>query len=340
MGISVAQAQMISTMTSSRDSIEIGESVDIIYKLTFRDLAKIQFVDYTVFDTLTPMMGMASMTGGEKESEADIDWNKSFSETGVKKIRLDRNKLKQTANGYEWIDTLNGTFWDMGYFLIDHPSIAGDSSTIVNMMKSEPVSLLVKPPEDVVNQDTTQMILPIKTIIAEPSTWEDYLWILYACLGLAILFGLIYFFFIKKNKAEEVIERVIIKKPAHTIALEKLRALRSEAYWTKGEVKKHQTELTYIIREYLENRFDIHALESTTDQISKSLKEKDFSSTHENDLKEILQIADLVKFAKAKPPVDINELFLDKAKNFVEETKDSNATEEHITIIEQKDGES
>ncbi|MBT8230721.1 MAG: hypothetical protein KJO50_10705, partial [Bacteroidia bacterium] len=102
--------------------------------------------------------------------------------------------------------------------------------------------------------------------------------------------------------------------------LSKLEALANEQLWKQGKVKEHQSQLTYIIREYLENLFGIKALESTTDEILLALKDFDFEQSHQMDLKQILQIADLVKFAKARPPEDINEAFIGKAETFVVKT--------------------
>jgi len=85
-------------------------------------------------------------------------------------------------------------------------------------------------------------------------------------------------------------------------------------------VKEYQTELTYTIREYLENRFGIQALESTTGEINKSLKEVDFDQKHTTNLNNILHIADMVKFAKAKPDETIHQDFMEKARSFVKDT--------------------
>ena len=89
----------------------------------------------------------------------------------------------------------------------------------------------------------------------------------------------------------------------------------------KGKVKEYQTELTFVIREYLENRFDIQALESTTSEVIADLEDKDFDTKQASTLSRILQIADLVKFAKATPSAELHESFLDDAENFVSETK-------------------
>ena len=97
--------------------------------------------------------------------------------------------------------------------------------------------------------------------------------------------------------------------------------LKAEKLWQQGQVKTYQSRLTHIIREYLENRYNIPALESTTDEILHYLKKVDFDNQWKDKLQNILQIADLVKFAKAKPPVDFHDQVLKEAEDFVIATK-------------------
>lgn len=119
----------------------------------------------------------------------------------------------------------------------------------------------------------------------------------------------------------EPVEDIGPQLPAHITALSKLRVLRENRLWEQGAVKEYQSKLTYVIREYLENRFEIQGLESTTSEIKEALETKDFDQTHNASLTRILQVADLVKFAKAKPTDSMHEEFLDEAFRFVEETK-------------------
>ena len=101
------------------------------------------------------------------------------------------------------------------------------------------------------------------------------------------------------------------------MALKKLNTLEDKELWQKGEVKEYQSELTFIIREYLEKRFHVNALEMTTDEIMRAVPEE----VNPDNLKNILQIADMVKFAKANPPADIHSRFMDMAYELVRSTQ-------------------
>lgn len=109
--------------------------------------------------------------------------------------------------------------------------------------------------------------------------------------------------------------------PSHELALQQLKALENKQLWQKGEVKAYHSELTRIIRAYLENRYGIQALEMTTEQILAQLNTLDFDADWNDRLREMLQAADLVKFAKAEPPSVFHERMMDYAVSFVEATK-------------------
>ena len=140
-------------------------------------------------------------------------------------------------------------------------------------------------------------------------------------LLLALCLWWLYNKYIKKEELEEVVEEEIIIRPAHELAEEKLDELKSLQLWQQGKIKEYQSSLTFIIREYLENRYEVKALESTTQEILKSLAKAGFDKTLNADLSEILTMADLVKFAKARPGESIHESFMHKAYDLIEQTK-------------------
>ena len=94
-----------------------------------------------------------------------------------------------------------------------------------------------------------------------------------------------------------------------------------------GNEKAYYTQLTDVLREYLERRFGFNAMEMTTSEIvDELLKIKDKESIKE--LKEILEVADLVKFAKMHPTMYENDRNMLNAVEFVNATK--NIEEENI----------
>lgn len=173
--------------------------------------------------------------------------------------------------------------------------------------------------------DSTQLT-PIKPIIEEGRTFEDFLPYIIAIAALGLVIGLVLFYLrMKKKKALPPPPPPPLKP--HEIALQKLEALQEAKLWQAGQVKQYQTELTFIIREYLENYFHIPALENTTDEIIESLRQSGISDYWKDKLRTIFQNADLVKFAKAKLPTELHERGMTEAINFINATKPVEQTE-------------
>ncbi|MEL6140324.1 MAG: hypothetical protein AAFU67_01760, partial [Bacteroidota bacterium] len=126
-------------------------------------------------------------------------------------------------------------------------------------------------------------------------------------------------------------------KTPYELALERLNELEGKKLWQAGEVKMYYSELSYILRAYLEDHFKIPALESTTRQIDRALQErKQLNDTQRAELSELLQLSDLVKFAKAEPADDLHQRDLERVRNFVEDmaTQPDMTKEEELPIIE------
>ena len=81
--------------------------------------------------------------------------------------------------------------------------------------------------------------------------------------------------------------------------------------------------MTYIVREYLEGRYGIQALEQTTDEILGQMKGIQLSAELVPKMTRLLQTADLVKFAKAEPPADYHDNAHALGEEFVRATKQS-----------------
>ncbi|NBC09311.1 MAG: hypothetical protein GVY26_19140 [Bacteroidetes bacterium] len=171
-----------------------------------------------------------------------------------------------------------------------------------------------------VETDSTQL-RPLKDIAAEPLNFWDVLPYLIGILIGALVLGLVWYW-LRQGK-----DRPAPVKPPRRIALQaytqqKLDELEQQQLWQKGEVKAYHDRLTYILREYLGYRFDIPALENTTDEIYRALSGQAISREVADQLYQLLQTADLVKFAKAEPPASFHAEALDRVRGFVRQAED------------------
>lgn len=179
-----------------------------------------------------------------------------------------------------------------------------------------------------------QKMYDIKDIVPanESSDWWKYL------LGLVLIVGLgaIVYWFLKKRQKEKI-EEEIYKTPIEK-ATTLLNNLEKKELWQHGEVKEYYSELTNIVRNYIEEAIEIPAMESTTSELIEGLKvasqKKKMKLSKEtiDNLFVVLKQADLVKFAKSKPmDFEITEdrkkieraiVTLDKAIPVIVETED------------------
>lgn len=184
--------------------------------------------------------------------------------------------------------------------------------------------------------DTTKEFKDIKLPLGEPITWREILpWALSGLGALLLIFIIIYV--IRKIRKKEPIINLSTKPkiPPHEKALKELENLRITKLWQSGKIKEFQTQLTDVIRIYIEEQFDIDAMEMITYDLINSLKDIDISTEEIKRLEKILTLADMVKFAKFNPLADEHDNNLKNSVIFVENTvpKKIAEPEQNITIV-------
>lgn len=156
----------------------------------------------------------------------------------------------------------------------------------------------------------------IKDIIEEETRITDY-WPVFLGVGLLVLAGLAFSFW-RNRAARQAPTPPPPPVPPHERALAQLEELDNKQLWQAGQIKAFQTELTYILRAYLEARYDVPALESTTRELERELRKRRLLGEEKReDLAELLRLADTVKFAKAEPPADVHQQGLERVRAFV-----------------------
>lgn len=156
-----------------------------------------------------------------------------------------------------------------------------------------------------------------------PFVWQDYLWILWWLLGIAlvaILVGLLIYFLSKRKKKGYFFTPPVVLPP-HVRALEALDKLKQERVWQQGLEKAYYTKLTDILRLYISERFGMNAMEMTSNEIIEKLRTEHDAEPVLAKLQQVMQTSDLVKFAKHKPFDNENDANMQMAYSFVNETK-------------------
>ena len=169
---------------------------------------------------------------------------------------------------------------------------------------------------------TVRDLKPQMTLKLRFAEFGGYLGIaLAAALLLAGLIYLLVRYLHKRGKRISDLFKPAPPVPAHIVAIEALEKLHGEKLWQNDKHKLYYSGLSDILRTYLAGRFGVGAMEMTTDEIDDALRTIEIEQKQKMNLLAVLRDADLVKFAKATPEAEENELAYHKAYHFVEDTK-------------------
>jgi len=176
--------------------------------------------------------------------------------------------------------------------------------------------------------DTTHTIRDIKALEKVPVTVREIVPYLLIIVALALITIVLVYYF--KRKKKEVFKVVPARplEPAYITALRELDKINSQKLWQQKQVKEYYTRITYVIRWYISMRFAILALEMTSDEILDHLRAMNLDRVNFLNLENLLNLADIVKFAKGEPGPDDNVIHLDNAYEFIKLTKED-ITEEN-----------
>ena len=249
----------------------------------------------------------------------------------VERTKIDTSFDKGITRYYQ---ELKVTAFDSGYFVLPAFSFGYKSEldSAIQIIVSDPHLINVF----TVDADTTQPIKPIAGPFSEPYTFMEILpWILFVLALVSLIFAAFYFYR-KKQKKPLFKLKTEPKIPPHEKALDNLALLRLKKIWQAGKVKVYYSELTDILRLYIEERFDIQAIEMTTHEILDGLAKNSINDEVMRKLSDSLELADLVKFAKAKPSPLENDTCLNHGVDFVNETKSivNEQKEEEVKDVE------
>jgi hypothetical protein len=300
-----AQKAVLSLDTSS---IRIGERVLLRLNATLPKSASIYWP--AIADTLTSKVEVASKS----------------------KIDTNATSRKEFTN---YSQTILITSFDTGFHYIPpftiHYSYAGDATR--HELLSEGVYLKVR----TVEVDTTKAIRDIRGPIQAPLTFAELAPYLAGVAILVLIIGLIWYYLWRKRMNKPLFPVITrTQGPPWQTALQSLDSLEVKKLWQNGKIKEYYSELTDIIRHYLDEQHGIEAMEMITAEILSAYDAAGLQGEARPILSNILMQADYVKFAKAIPLRNENELSMTNARQFIEATKpipaapDSKPTEDTV----------
>lgn len=209
--------------------------------------------------------------------------------------------------------------FDSGVYTIPPFLLVNGPDTV----RSAALTLKVQP----VDVSALDDIHPIAGVLDFQTKWYDFLpdWLTdnwgWFLLALLVIAGGVCAYLLATKKVQVNILPQKKPIPPYEMAISRLRALKDAQLWEKGQEKEYYTLLIDILREYLQKRFGINAMEMTSSQILKALNSNEATRLPHKYMQKVVEIADYVKFAKVRPLPDDNVRSFQNALQFVEETK-------------------
>jgi len=284
-----AQTPQITTV-ADRNNIQIGDHLQLKLSLQAPQGLEVNFPQY--------------------QTELDS--------SGWELLRTDELKVSAQAGDNVYQQTIILTAWEAGQKTIPALNFSFINAGVVQPLRSQPLTIQVDNPPLV----DSNYIAGIKPIIIEDKVWTDYLiyafWVLAAFLILAVL--VVVWYILKNRKSPPL--------TAEELALEQLRLLSQQNYLQEKNFIAYHSEISLILRRYLQTRFKYKALSMTSTQISLEIAAKPFTANFRAQVEELLSTADLIKFAKASP--------LERSNSFAYETVEKLVLHVQNELIAQK----
>jgi LPXTG-motif cell wall-anchored protein len=168
--------------------------------------------------------------------------------------------------------------------------------------------------------DTSKDIKPIKGPIKVPYTLKELAPYLLTILGILLLI-LAIVWFIRKRKKDKLPKDLKYILPPHIWALQELDKIKKQKLWQNGDVKAYYSQISDVLRNYIELRFKLPAMEQTSDEIMESMHKGVIKQKLKQPIHNFLMLSDFVKFAKAQPDLNDNENAIQVVEEFINQTK-------------------
>ena len=160
-----------------------------------------------------------------------------------------------------------------------------------------------------------------------PVTFAEILpWLMGGWALVLLIAGLVAWLVSRRRNAEGP----AFKEPAHITALRKLDKWRGDKYWAPDKQKQFYSGVTDALREYIVARYGVGAMEMTTAEIFDGLRGTDIPADLYEEMKDLFERADFVKFAKYIASPEDNATVLPQAVRFVTSTYQMEVEEEEI----------
>ena len=300
LGINLSAQRSISfSLVSEKNKIEIGDELNVSMRVTFPSSIAPSTIQFPVLeeglsinDTIDVLKVQPSKSesGSDNQGNPNITWQQNFT-----------------------VGIYAGGNIEVGPFQI----IIGAGETADTIL-SNVATISVSTPE--LQED--KGFVGIKGIEEDPfSAWEKFImWLkeywLWILIPIVVIIGTIFLIKFINKKPEERRAPVPVL-PLPIVLLNKLEKIDEENLWQQGNHKAYYSDVTDVIRRFLEYKYQIATLEKTSDEILNSLTLSSINKNDYNQLKNLFSLATMIKFAKSMPMAEENIQAMTIAKGLI-----------------------
>ena len=211
------------------------------------------------------------------------------------------------------------TSFNAGHYRVGgYPVLYVDKNIIDTLYSPDTLILQVATFEIDTATMTIHDIRPVKHVPVKFGEWAG--WAGLGILALAAMVALVWVI-VRLTQKKPVFGREKPAEPPHEKAIRELDELLHQKLWQNGQHKQYYTRLTDILREYLDGRYGVGAMEMTSDEIMAAIRPLELETKQVAMIDDLLHTADFVKFAKHAPDAEQNESLYTGVYYFVENTK-------------------
>jgi len=165
-------------------------------------------------------------------------------------------------------------------------------------LTTQPLYLTVLP----VDVSSLKEYHPLKDVIDVTSSFN---WVPVFIATAVLVAAVIIYFIIRSRKKKVVAEpKIILRGTPFERAIEKLRALQSQALNTKAEIKKFHSDIDIICRQYFEEMLHVKAMQATTTELFSRMNVYMQDAGLRSKMRQLADLHASVKFAKYMPPAE------------------------------------
>ncbi len=282
----------------SQPTIVVGEKTTLTYSIPITKGSTIVFNPYKKD---LPHLIVDKKGNSQKSTSSSIEVLVPFKDT--------------VLDDKVWIGMYEIIAWDSGQFLIEGPEIKLDNDQFIFPGITLSVDLVkAKKGKKIYGIKESFATLPAQKFSFTEFVKNNWPWF----LAVLSLVGLLLFFRWYKRRINKTEEKPLTLEESTLLAIEQLE---KEQYWEKGMLKSYYVALSYILRNYLSQRFSVNLLEKTSFETHLLLKQMDLDKEILQKIEIILTASDLVKFAQSQPDVQAMKKIANTARQIVLSTR-------------------